>query len=497
MELNSTQFCKTLNGLFLILCVPSALLLSICTVLTDCASAFSALLALVLCALWALLLFKGLPLLERVRDERRIIAVFYLLLASLMVFSLFYGKSHIPVPRGDFEAIHTGVKEAVDFGHLTDSNPYFLRYGHQRGTLFVLSLYNYALQRLGICPSVDIYANMVLVDIFIALSIALSFDIARRLAGTPRAFCFALLAFSYLPFYTTTSYYSSTIGMPFITGGVWMYVVARERKRRSLSRHLLLTACGGCLAVSTVIGGLANIVAAALVIHLFITNDIKKFAKQFAALAAGFALLFTGFQFAIRNGGIIDFADEKKELFPLGYWLMVALKDDGLYVEEDYQKMVSLPDYDSRVEYTSSEISRILNETNAGDLVRHQWVKTKISWTQWGYSGASELPLSIFSAARSVLLSLIILAGAVLSAKRRSPDELSLFLLIVFGLFLFFEFWEAKPGAMFSVMPLLCVFGALTAPARRNSVPREILNTRKLPTDHAQYAKDFSSASAS
>lgn len=456
----STRLTRALNKIFLALCAAATLALAVIFITTDCAAAAPALICAALCA--AVFAFHrfAVPRLERV-SAKKLCAAFYIALALWLALSLVSASRSLPVPRGDYEAIHTGVKEAVELGRLTDSNPYFLRYAHQRGTLMVLSLYFYVLQRLGICATVNVLAGVVLVRFGAALACSLAFDAARRVWGAPRALTAVLLMLISPALFTVASYYSISLGIPLAALAVWLYVVARQYEGAAINKAALYSLCGGALAVAGIISGTVNVLVAAVVIHLFLTSGgFKAFLKRLAALGVGFAILFAGFQAVIRYGGIIDFADEQKELLPMGYWFMVALKDDGLYNEDDYQHIVSLPDYGARVEYTSGEIKRLLSESSPADLIGLAVRKTRLTWTSSGYAGYIKPGVAAaYRAAYGSALALLWLAGAITSLKR-GPGARTLWLLLCFGLIFFFCLWEAKPGAAVTLLPELCVFGA-------------------------------------
>lgn len=457
---DSTKLTRVLNKIFLALCCAATLALAIMFVVTDCARVAPALLCAALCGGFYAFCRLAEPRLSGV-SSKKLCAAFYVALALWLALSLVAAIRNLPSPRGDYEAIHTGVKEAVELGRLTDSNPYFLRYSHQRGTLMTLSLFFYILQRLGICATVSVSAGAVLIRVGAAAALALIFDAARRIWGAPRALASGLLMLISPTLFNVRSYYSISLGIPLAALAAWLYVIARLSMATRVRRAALYALCGGAFAVASVVSGTVYVFVAATVIHLFLTcGGFKSFIKRLAALALGFALFFAGFQGAIRYGGVIDFTDEQKELLPLGYWFMVALKDDGLYNEDDYQYIVSLPDYDARAEYAKGEISRLLRERTPAELVAHALNKNRITLTQGGYSGAGTSALAAYTAAFGSFLALLWLAGSINAVRLGGPAAHTLWLLVCFGLFMFFCLWEAKPGAQLTLLPELCVFGS-------------------------------------
>ncbi|MDO4567102.1 MAG: hypothetical protein Q4B42_07200 [Oscillospiraceae bacterium] len=453
-----------LNRIFMWLCLAAFSMLAAAFLSADCAGLLPAALCALLLGLFFLFCKYAVPCLEKL-PAKRISLCFYILLALWLALSLVYAASYVDglTPRGDYEAIHTGVKEAVEFGHLTDSNPYFLRYSHQRGTLALLSAYFYILQRLGICATVDLFAGAVLVRLGAALAAALSYAALKRVWGAPGALAASLLLLSCPPFFTACTYYSISLGLPFAAAGLRLYITARGCEGGRLKKAALFALDGAVWAAGAVVSGTVYVLIAAVLIHLFLTSGFKRFLPRIAALALGFALLLGCFNLFIRHSGIMDFTNEQKELLPLGYWLMVAVKDEGLYNEEDYQTIVSLPDYEARVEYTRGELKRLLGEMSLGDFLKLAWTKTRLTWTAAGYSGSPPQGLSAsYRAAWGSALSLIMLFGALRFFKA-PPAAHTLWLLSGFGLVLFFFIWEAKPGALLTVYPVLSGFGALAA----------------------------------
>lgn len=416
----------------------------------------SAVFAVLFAAGWAAFQLWGRASLERL-GARRINLLVYLLTAGMLALQLSLALRYEGSLHGDPEAIYTGVKEAVDTGSLNLSNPYFLRYRHQRGMLMVLSLYNYVLQRLGLIVTTSIRVNLLLVCACVSGAVLFTYHAAKRLYGAPRAFGAMLFVFTFLPFYTYVIVcYSNTVGIVFLAFAVWAYVFGLTAEKRA-GKAAFLAAAGAGFAMSSTVLGVTNIVIVAVLLHLFLTNGFKAFLKRAAVLAFGFALLSAGFQYVLRSSGIMDFTDEDKELFPVTYWIMVALENDGMYNEEDYARMVEIGDYGARVEYTAKEIGVRLAKKTPAELAAHQWRKTKMAWGHQDYVTGGSPALRQLCRGRFLFMAALFLVSGAAAFKRGKPGWHTLFQLVIFGTFLFFQIWEVKVDNMFGLMPLFCL----------------------------------------
>lgn len=448
---------ETLYRIFTILYIPAALIIFIVCISSGAPLA-AVICGVALIAGWVLLGQRILGFFERIGSSR-LTLIFYVLLAAMLVVQ-FVVANGWSMPHGDREAVFTGAKELADYGYLTDSTPYFLRYAHQRGMLVFLGAFNYALQKLGICATASVYAGVLLTNVCISASLAFAFHAAKRLLGAPRAFAGALLMFTFLPFYTMgLMCYSLTVGTVFIAFALWCYAMASSAKTKR-SRILLFCLCGAALALARIISGMGNVAAVAVVIHFLLTCDVKSLLQKLLALLLGFAFITLGFNAAIRYSGVMDFTDEQRELFPMSYWIMVALEGDGYFIDEEYEKMVELGDYELRNEYAVQKIKSTLESMSFSQLVEHQRHKTDIAWAHQNYFGDGQYDESGFSDVRNILMMGVFVLAGVCALFERKPSWSALFMLMVFGYFLFFQFWEVRYENLFTVMPVLCVGAA-------------------------------------
>ena len=391
-----------------------------------------------------------------------------------------------------FDAL-TVLDEGIGFArtHSISLWSYFGKYSNQRFFLyFTGALYTLA-DKLSI-PSTQHYLYIhVWCVIFLDTALFLCGFLIYRLRGAKALLLFMVfLLLSPFTYIWTTFYYTTTVCLPFMIAGPCLIVLYAGTSRR-WQRFLLVAVfipisfVGFMLRPTVYIVLLAMVIVMVLAAGSGLSSDTASgkgwltfFCKKnlgclmaLAAILGGFLLLSQAY--ARFDSAFLTVDTDAYELPPL-HWIAMGAKDSGLYDLTDEANMLALPTYAARKEAAADLLTERLGNLGPVGLAELALNKTRVVWADGsdGYQFESVDGLRYGTLYRLLVgdhcdffvylcqvlrcaTFLLLLAGGVLSLRKKTPDLFLLFRLCLVGGFLFYLIWEAKELYSIAFMPFV------------------------------------------
>lgn len=309
--------------------------------------------------------------------------------------------------------------------------------------------------------------------VFITLGVWLCMRISALLGGVKAAAICFVVCFFFSPLYLVMPMaYTDVIS--FMLTSVVLYFFVRFMRQKNL---LFLALSGGICAVAIAFKATAGILAIAVTIILLLGKRFPL--KRVGVFLLALALLLTGINLCIDNSGLISPEQSEKYEFPVQYWLMMSLAGNGGFDAYSYDMIFYTEGYEQKKEAATAEMLRRIEEKGFEDMVYHMLI-TKVS-TMWD-SGTmdlfwrlvepqSENPINtlitnqitskIIKTVSQALYAAILLLAIMCGIKHRRSKPYQVMLLTIFGVFLFFMFWEAEGRYLIQFMPIFLVLASI------------------------------------
>lgn len=314
---------------------------------------------------------------------------------------------------------------------------------------------------------------IILNAVFITLGIWLCMRTSALLGGTKAAAICFVICFFFSPLYLVMPLaYTDVISFMFTS--VVLYFLVRFIRQKKL---LYLALSGGICAVGMMFKMTAGILAIAVVIILLLGK--KSSLKRAGIFLLALAVLFAGLNICIDNSGLISPEQSEKYEFPMQYWIMMSLAGSGGFDAYSYDMILHTEGYEQKKEIATAEMLRRIEEKGFSGLAYHMLI-TKVT-TMWD-SGTmnlfwrlvepqSENPINalitnettnkIVLAASQGFYAAILLLAMICGIKHRRSKPYQVMLLTIFGVFLFFMFWEAEGRYLIQFMPIFLVLASI------------------------------------
>lgn len=454
----------------------------------------------------ALLALAGLVFLYRKAGSREVTdkqlkILRAVILAGMAVLMAVVGWLMLPQLKTDMGAVYYGASEILENGRLSQemtpynemtgitnmtSNEYFVVYPNNIPYLWLITGYYRIVTALGIPMLSDagIYMGVLLNVAVLLLSVWLGSKIAGKMFGNKGALYYLAVSALFIPYYINASrFYTDTLTLPFPLLAVWLYMKLREkgtvRKKAGLAAALGITLCVGYL-----IKGSVLIIAAALLVHCLLTAFNRRTFAAIALAAVCFVGINAGWSHYIRNVSWLDMSREEELTFPVQHWIMMSMSGNGGFHQDEFDYTYAFKSKDAKAEADMERLKeKIEGYGSVAGFLNFEF--EKMAWT-WGdakfaqqahldwteketvvneFTGKDGEYHQIFYIYTSAFILAVYLLFFVSLARGlfTDPDLYTLIPITIFGVLLFFSFWETKSRYLLNYTPLffLCATDGL------------------------------------
>ncbi len=316
-------------------------------------------------------------------------------------------------------------------------------------------------------------AAIILNAVFITLGVFLCMRTAALLGGLKSAaICFAVCFFFSPLYFVMPMAYTDVISFMFTS--VFMYYFVKFVRHKKL---VFLALSGGICAVAMVFKPTAGIFAIAATIIILLSK--RSVLKRIGVFLLAFVLLLTGINLCVDSSGLITAEQSEKYEYPITYWIMMSMEGNGGFHAPSYDMILFTEGYKQKQEVAISEIYRRIEKKGLDGLLYHMlFTKTFEMWDS-GTMGLfwrlvepqSENPINtlitnqttcrIIMAISQGFYAAIILLAIICGIQHRRSKPYQVMLLTIFGVFVFFMFWEAEARYLIQFMPIFLVLASI------------------------------------
>ena len=402
------------------------------------------------------------------------IAVIFALFFVLLVL---FGTTTMTAPISDLEVLIEAADCWLENGDILRYSSYFTICKNTLGNAIFIFLMFIPVHAMGINIFSDtaemwgIAVNCVM----IVLSVYFLYRISTRvLKNRNMHILFLLCCCIYIPFYLWAHrYYSDTLALPFLSGGILLYLKGRENT--GLKQILYNILCGIVLWAGYFIkGSLVIVLVAILIFSAFC--DKKDFLKNGLVILMSFIITLSGWSYYVNHNSWIDYSNKAVHDFPVTMWFMYGAHDEGNYSQADVDYMYSFPDYESRKEaaaeklkeyysvYTPKTYIEFLNlkygiTYGNGLFDTEQYLNNQRHSNFTHYFLIEGMPFtSLFRyLANALHLSVLLLSviSGFINWRKKQWNAPMLMQIVMLGSIIFFSFWETKARYAFGLTPVL------------------------------------------
>lgn len=316
-------------------------------------------------------------------------------------------------------------------------------------------------------------AAIILNAVFITLGVFMCMRTAALLGGLKSAaICFAVCFFFSPLYFVMPMAYTDVISFMFTS--VFMYFFVKFVRHKKL---VFLALSGGICAVAMVFKPTAGIFVIAATIIILLSK--RSVLKRIGVFLLAFVLLLTGINLCVDSSGLITAEQSEKYEYPITYWIMMSMEGNGGFHAPSYDMILFTEGYKQKQEVAISEIYRRIEKKGLDGLLYHMlFTKTFEMWDS-GTMGLfwrlvepqSDNPINtlitnqttcrIIMAISQGFYAAIILLAIICGIKHRRSKPYQVMLLTIFGVFVFFMFWEAEARYLIQFMPIFLVLASI------------------------------------
>lgn len=422
-----------------------------------------------------LIVFAGWKLSDKagnINTRRRMEIVLFGIIVLLTLMAVWQLRMN---SGADWWSVYNGAVEWATYHEFKTT--WFLVYFNQYQNNIPWVLLTALLYRgLAVLHITRFYEASIILNVFLFLgSILLLYRTAKTFMKPRIALLFLFFCTFYIPFYLNVPVFYTDIPALFCLA-VALFFLSREHQTGDW-RWLIGT--GAFLGFGFKIKGTVIVALVAVVIWKLLKGQCKGMIA--ALVGATVCVMCIGFW--VQGCGIIQKEYEESRKLPYTHWIMMGLKDDGIYNGDDVKFSLQGRTYEEKKEITKNEIKKRLNEYGVGGLLKHLYKKS----IDGVWSGADQNSMIFFYAeplheglasdlfywkgkySNTVLLlmkcvylfylSLGVL-GTGMSWRRGDKNIISLFRLNLLGIFSFLLIWEASQRYVFLFVPFVLFLAA-------------------------------------
>lgn len=411
--------------------------------------------------------------------------------------------AHNYAESGNFDNMYDGLKKS--------SVGYMARYPNNNGILILLSLFYRCLYL--ICGNVPEYAPVILNTIFIFVAVIFTFLIAKKIFNPFGALITVIFCFLFLPYYTYTAYYySDSLSIPFTTMSIYFCILSvKQPKEKHLKRIIYLVVSALCISVGYTLKGSLLVILVGVIVYLALSNKLKYACISIISIVLAFCVFTMSINTFVKSFNFTTEEELYEQRYPINHWIMMGLHGNGGYYNDDAVFTRHAGNYDQKKKAANAKIAERLNDMGFYGMTNHLYKKLSFTWgdgTYWishhlntkdengndvntnrnsmfefvlkdgRYHGA----FYIYSNAMHLSILILMVASAYYATRRKRITTMTLIRGIIFGVAIFFMFWEARSRYLFNFTPLFilaAVSGLTTILSRTKLYARRHLESKR------------------
>lgn len=387
-------------------------------------------------------------------------------------------------PVADFQRVYDTAWEMLDTGKIQYYLPYFWRYPNNLGLLLMYVLWYWPFSLFGLAWGTDaaLFVGGLLNVLMMNASIFVAWRLARLLFKRESAGLLVLLmCFLFLPYILWSGYfYSDTLSMLFPVLGLFLYIKGRDAT--GAKAWLLYVGSGLVLSAGISVKGSIAVVAIAVVVHTLVFQLSKGRLLKCAAMLGALLVFQGGYNLFVYNNSWFDTSELEARQSPITVWLALGAYGDGGFIENE--RFEEIWQYTDPAERSRSAVEWMLesygqrNETELTAFLTQKAVRTwgqgdydafeYMAWPQqgnWSHiffipSGPLHQPVRYLCSAYNLLLVSLLAVALFFGLRRGRFTYISVVHITLFGIFLFFSFWETRARILLNVTPLIILAAA-------------------------------------
>ncbi|RDU22100.1 glycosyltransferase family 39 protein [Anaerosacchariphilus polymeriproducens] len=381
-----------------------------------------------------------------------------------------------PIVLSDLANVYA---EAVNMlkknGEITNTG-YFSSYSHQIPFLLVL----YQLFRIGSFLGIKDFAVLggIFNGLLITLSVFVGYLILCKLKGKNIAIFFLLTCiFNPALYFYVPYFYSDTICIPFIMLIIYFIVLIKEKEDKSLIKYFLYFLLGLTVGWGLKLRATVFIIGFAVIIYLFLKENFKEFLKYTIIIVFGMIVAISSYK--VYQKQYVHFDTEAK-MFPWTHYVMMGVKGEGRWNEEDWSYTQSLGTKEEKTAGNIKEIKKRVVQLGPGGIFHLVKNKIRLTWSSGTHAfkmyikglNNDSLVLKYMVEHNRVfiywcqsfqcLMMVLLLTGLFYQILKKQIDIFSIMFLSIFGAVLFYIFWEVRPRYsvfLILIMHILMILG--------------------------------------
>lgn len=411
---------------------------------------------------------KVLPkIIEKKFLPHLLMGIFFIL---CLIFAYFF-RLH---PTWDMGSVFMMAKNYVTSGHVLES----YLYSYPNNTMLTL-MYIAVFKIASIIPKVDYILVATLFNTCIITGcMILIYQIAKKILDKKKALMLLILTVFTSPLYMHAAiYYSDSISAFIALLIFYCYLVLMEKKqfKNTMMYQILL---GIFIFLGIKIKITTGFVAIAIVVYHFLNGTIKENIKKVSIILPTLAVSLLIFEFIINPMVITNKKALDTHKVPIIHWMMMGLKQEGGYNEEDYAYTFSYLTYQDKKEADIKKIKQRISEYDANSFIKHLTSKLKFAWTDGTYYAPEKLRREPVQ--KNLLHEIVLPDGKYANIYKYIPQSMHMGMLILivinvyqmvkykkyqnkdmilaitmFGFMLFLLVWENRSRYIFTIVPLM------------------------------------------
>lgn len=377
-------------------------------------------------------------------------------LGIIVALQLLIAKELTVYPSWDFGVVFNQAEVLVNkTGSI--SNYFYGRYPNNYGILFIITILFKILEIFSLdFLKGGILFNIIMIDIALIMVYVLS----KKLYGYKVATLSLIMAIFITPFYMYSPIiYTDTISMPFPLIMILCYLKAKDEEGIKRIFYIFIGAI--FISLGILIKTNIAIFAIAIVMYDILTNkNIRKCMVNICIVISTILVVNTAFNMYLDKISPVPKAERG---YPATHWIMMGLAEDGQYNHSDVEFTENLPNKEVRKSENIKEIKKRLNDYGFIGYLKFLNHKIKFTWSDGTMFSIEKLrrdPKEItrlheyvigdkkhyfvyLSQVGYLIMLINILIGAI-SLFKNKKNEIHLFNITIFGVFLFLILWETR-----------------------------------------------------
>lgn len=427
----------------------------------------------------ALILVILMIIFMRIEKHKEVISQYWPFIFTGFILLLFASNVTLALvlrytPKYDFGNVYFGAIEWAQTGTFADHSEYFYYFPNNLGGMTFLNIIFRAGSLLGID---DYYAlGAIVTSICNVSAMAVTVMICKKLMGIQHAAFAVVLFLLSAPMYTISAFfYTDSLTFLFPVLGFWIYLKAKE-ENSGRGKGLLFCLMSLVIVIGAGLKATVWIILIAILIDMLFDRKWKEAVFSVLSTVLIFSVLSVSFHGYIYSRHLDPkIADQQNT--PYLHWVMMGLKDSGMYNPGDYEFTRNAGNPDQTREAVQSEISRRIREHGYSGMFDLYTKKIRVDYGDGTYNLTAFLEESRMSKGflfdylnskgegydkyrhlcteMQIAVYVFILIGAFgILLHKKNMDGIFALHLAMLGLFLFLMIWESSCRYITNFVPI-------------------------------------------